>query len=97
MKLIILFSILLISCASNKDYLPHANPITLDNDYCAAAELNLKTLKCIPEDKPYTKKGKSFSEFCIDTQINGIFINPKCISTIQSCEDFTKDVCTEKS
>jgi hypothetical protein len=47
--------------------------------------VNLQKLACIPIGKPYTDKGKSFTEFCQETQSAGISIHPDCLATITSC------------
>jgi len=83
-KFLLLF---LISCYPE----PKPTPIVVDNYLCAAAETHLKELKCIGEGS-YTKKGKSFTIFCLETQQNGIFLNPKCLTEINSCEQI--DSCT---
>lgn len=64
---------------------PHSTPEVQDTNLCSAAELNLKKYSCIPNDKPYTAKGKSFTQFCQETQNNGIFLNPKCLSELTDC------------
>jgi hypothetical protein len=55
-------------------------------EYCKIAQLHLEKLGCIAKDKPYTKKGKYFGEFCQETISNGIDLSPKCISEITSCD-----------
>ncbi len=64
---------------------PQPTPVVTDNNYCAKAQENLLRLNCV-EGQP-TKKGKSFEQFCVGTQQNGIFLNPKCLSEIKSCEE----------
>jgi len=71
---------------------PHPTPIVTDSAFCKPAEVHLKELNCIPNDKPYTKRGKQYEQFCMETQENGIFLNPKCISEIKTCEEV--DICT---
>jgi len=60
-------------------------PITEELAYCQVAETHLKQLGCIPSDRPYTIKGKSFTQFCQETMMNGVNLSPKCLSQIQSC------------
>lgn len=79
-------------CPPDPSVPPHPTPTVQDTDKCGAAEVNLKKLKCIPVDKPYTKKGKSFTQFCEETQAAGIFLNPKCLSEITACDQM--DHCT---
>jgi len=62
---------------------PQPTPIVIDNNYCLKAQENLQRLHCA-EGEP-TKKGKSFEQFCVGTQQNGVFLNPKCLSEITSC------------
>lgn len=72
-------------CPTKGEFFPPApEPVTQDIQLCATAETNLKKLKCIPEGA-YTKKGKTFTQFCEETQKNGVFLNPKCLSTITEC------------
>jgi hypothetical protein len=68
-------------------------PISKDIQYCQAAENHLKELGCIPKDKPYTAKGKSFSVFCQETMLNGVDLSPKCLYEIKSCDQM--NVCVQ--
>lgn len=74
-----LLSFILIACPNGPI------PITEGIQYCQAAENHLKELGCIARDKPYTVKGKSFTQFCQDTMQNGVNISPKCLCEITSC------------
>jgi hypothetical protein len=65
----------------------HSTPVVVDTDLCGAAQANLQKLGCISTTDPYTTKGKSFEEFCRETQNNQIFINPRCLSSVQSCQE----------
>jgi len=95
MKKILLISILLMGCPP-EPMPPHPTPVVTDTDWCEAAEVNLKSLGCIPSDKPYTKKGLSFTQFCQKKHDDGVFLNPKCLSNevtkVTGCEYV--DVCT---
>ena len=82
MKNFLIFLLFIIGCSNAHLNGPHATPVVTDTDKCQLAEIHLKELKCIPTDQPYTKKGKSFTQFCQETQANGIFINPKCLSDL---------------
>ena len=73
--------------------MPHATPVVKDSDKCSVAETHLKDLNCIPKDQPYTKKGKTFTQFCQDKQEQGVFLNPACLATITSCDQM--DCCTQ--
>jgi hypothetical protein len=96
MKNVLIFLIVLnlitIGCASRKPVDPHPTPIVTDTDLCITADQHLQDIGCIPKGKPYTKKGKSFTQFCVETHNNGIFLNPKCLASISTCEQM--DVCT---
>lgn len=92
-KLISLFVLLslFIGCDSCLQPPPsRPTPIVTDTDYCQAAEDNLIKLGC-QEGRP-TKTGKKFAAFCLETQQNGVFLNPKCLSTIKYCGEI--DSCT---
>jgi hypothetical protein len=70
---------------------PHPTPVVVDTDLCDVAEANLKALHC-PEGEP-TKRGERFGDVCRELHAAGIFVNPRCLSTIASCSDV--DVCTK--
>jgi len=82
------FCFLILSC-SNSITPPAA--VTTDIDYCSKADENLQKLGCI--SNKYTKKGKSYTEFCTELQNKGIFTNPKCVASLTDCADFTADTC----
>lgn len=64
-------------------------PEVKDSEWCAAAEKNLLALGC-EEGKP-TKRGKSFTDFCVETQKEGgIDLHPKCLSTVKSCDEIDR-------
>lgn len=63
---------------------PQPTPVVTDSDWCEKAQENLLRLQCA-EGEP-TKKGKSFAEFCRETQENGIFLNPRCLAGIDRCQ-----------
>lgn len=92
MKKVISFifvAVLIIACVN-----PNPTPQPMDDmKYCQLAENNLKALACIPKDKPFTLKGKSFAEFCIETMQNKINLHPKCLSEIKSCNQI--GTCTQ--
>lgn len=83
--ILISFSILIIQCRNSVP--PHPAIEVHDSEYCPAAQTNLIKLGCIDKSGIYTKKGKSFDQFCEETQnIGEVFINPKCLSEITSCD-----------
>lgn len=101
-KYIILATILQIGCV-NESVKPHVTPVPIDSDVmmCAMAEQNLQKLcdsnstknaYCCKVVKK-TKKGKSYTQFCAEKQLEGIFLNPKCLSEIKSCDLIDK--CTQ--
>lgn len=78
---LLLLTFILIACPSGP------TPITDDISYCTTAEIHLKKLECIPADKPYTAKGKSFTQFCKETMLSGINLHPRCLSQIINCNE----------
>lgn len=90
---IFLFGVFLIACSKKEQPLPI--PVIDPNDgieFCQAAEDHLKSLSCIPSNKPYTAAGKSFTQFCKDTMNNGIHLHPKCLSEITDCRQMNSCV-----
>ena len=67
----------------SNEFVPAPTPIVKDTDYCEAAGKRLEELKC-KESVP-TKTGKTFAEFCRETQNAGIYLNPVCLSKITNC------------
>lgn len=94
-SIILILSLLLLApdCSgpvTQKPVQPKPTPIVTDTEQCDLAQINLLRLRC-PEGNP-TKKGKTFSDFCKETQNNGIFLNPKCLATLTDCSQI--DSCT---
>lgn len=79
---------------------PTPTPVVTDTDSCKSAEQNLTNLckanaansYCCATVSP-TKKGKLFTQVCQEKQAEGVFLNPKCLSTITSCDQI--DSCTK--
>lgn len=79
---------------------PKPTPVVTGTDQCGAAEQNLHNLcNMDPVKNNYccqvvapTKKGKSYTQFCQEKQNQGIFLNPKCVSGVTSCDQI--DPCT---
>lgn len=79
---------------------PTPTPIVTDTDQCAPAEQHLHDLcSADPGKNNYccrvvapTKKGKSYTQFCQEKQNEGVFLNPKCIESVTSCDQI--DACT---
>lgn len=64
---------------------PGPIPAPANNEACATAEANLKVV--CPEVAAPTKKGKTFTQWCVETQDNGINLNPTCLVTAKSCSE----------
>ena len=71
------------ACQVPNDFAPIPTPEVKDTDACDAAGQRLEELHC-KEASP-TKQGKSFAQFCKETQAAGIFLNPVCLSKITNC------------
>jgi hypothetical protein len=64
-------------------------PDVKGSEWCDEAEKNLLALGC--EEGQPTKKGKSFTDFCVETQKEGgIDLNPKCLASIKRCDEIDK-------
>lgn len=88
---------MIISCPKQQnDLISTPPPVKADIDWCQKAEINLKNLNCIPTNGPYTKKGLTFTQFCIKKQNDGIYLNPKCLATQVTVKTGCSymDVCT---
>lgn len=79
-------------------------PKPTHTDFCGVAERNLsslcnadpqKNLYCCQTVAP-TKKGKSFTQFCYETQNAGIELNPMCLAGVNSCDEIDKCVGTTR-
>lgn len=81
--------ILVGGCAGGDNVPEPVTPEVSGSSLCASAERNLLALGC-EEGKP-TKKGKSFTQFCEETQANGIDLHPGCLSKITRCEQMDKE------
>ena len=83
--LLCVFSAIFPAACAGSDVIPEpVIPVVTGSEWCERAEKNLLALGC-PEGEP-TKKGKSFAEFCRETQENGISVNPECLAGIKSCD-----------
>lgn len=83
------FLLFLFSCVGRDPFVP--SPVTKDVESCRSAETHLKELRCIPVEFPYTKRGKSFTQFCEETQNSGVYVNPTCLSHVSDCGEI--DAC----
>lgn len=82
MKKLLIIPIFLFGCRTTQSIIKDFDK---DIKFCSLAEKNLQKLECA-EGKP-TKKGKTFEEFCKETEENKIFLNAECLSTITSCQE----------
>lgn len=57
-----------------------------DTELCPLAEKHLKLLYCIPLNKPF-QNDETFTQFCEESQLRKIFLNPRCLTLISSCEE----------
>lgn len=79
---------------------PKPTPVVTDTDQCGAVEQHLNDMcKADPVKNSYccevvapTKKGKSYTQFCQEKQAQGVFLNPKCVANVTSCDQI--DPCT---
>jgi len=88
-------SILLTACSGG--FAPNPNlptppsdtePGPQDTEYCTIADKHLNEpyfVQNCPELGSKTKKGKTFTQFCQETQNNGIYLHPKCLSEAKDC------------
>lgn len=87
LNLLVFFSLLFMLDCKIKDQTIKKD-FTLDMGYCAEAEKNLLKLDC-KEGKP-TKRGKTFYQFCQETESNGIFLNAQCLTKITNCNQINE-------
>lgn len=79
----------------------HNTPVPTDTALCPTADQHLTQLcKADPVKNKYccdvvapTKKGKNFTQVCIEKQNEGLFLNPRCLAQVTSCDQI--DVCTK--
>jgi len=98
MKKILLFLLCLTllgaNCNNTQNHNLRPKPTAESTSYCKAAETNL--LNVCPlyaqPTKTMISNGETFKDFCENTQNNGIFIDPECLSKVKSCGDI--DICT---
>lgn len=98
---VVFFAILInVGCPRNP-VSPHPTPVVTDTNMCVEVETHLtqmcnanptKNAYCCQVSAP-TKKGKSYTQFCIEKQNQGVFLNPKCVSQVTSCDQI--DQCTQ--
>ena len=105
---IILTAAVIFSCQPQANNLKpidyRETPIPTDTAYCSVAEKHLNDLCeqnrtannfcCVVGS--HTAKEKSFTEFCRETQEAGIALNPRCLSSILTCDQIDKCVGTTR-
>lgn len=64
-----------------------------DTDKCPEACANLQVLGC--EEGDPLPDGLTCTEFCVRTQNQGAWLDPKCLASVTSCEDIEKK-CAQK-
>jgi len=82
---------------------PHPTPEVKDTFLCIDADEHLNQMCHLnPTKNEYccqvgsrTKKGKTYTQFCIEKHNQGIFLNPGCISQVTSCDQI--DACTQSN
>lgn len=82
MKKLLIIPIFLFGCRTNQVIVKDFDK---DIKFCSLAEKNLQKLNCV--EAQLTKKGKTFEQFCKETEENKIFLNAECLSIITSCEE----------
>lgn len=104
--LLFLIIVGVLSCSGKRaPDMPHPTPIVSGTEFCDTAEDNLLARPGTPmasrqgvgkgcEEGEPTKKGKRFGDFCRETQIHGIAVEPECLSVITSCFEIYQ--CTHK-
>jgi hypothetical protein len=101
-KVFVVFPIvsLIFACSkfSGSNPPPAPAPLVSDTDYCGPAETNLEKL-CQTNSTAnaycckvvaLTALHKTFEQFCTETQNSGVFLNPKCLAAVVSCDQIDK-------
>jgi hypothetical protein len=84
----------LIGCPCPDPASPNPQPVP-DSDMCPLMCAHLKTLGCeegqavYDSDKPGPKDvpNKTCEDFCVEQQSNGIFVNPRCVAKVKTCDE----------
>jgi hypothetical protein len=85
---------LLVACTKVPD-VPGPSPIVVPNtDDCGAMCEHLRDLGCEEGDPVFNsdmpgqlgRPNQSCEDFCRETQTNGVFLNPRCVKRVASCE-----------
>ena len=64
-------------------------PVPPDTDKCVSACANLTKLHCSEGDPIKMSDGSvvTCEQFCRDTQNQGVYLNPDCVSKVTKCSD----------
>ena len=99
-SMIALFIVYAPACHHEAPVEPRPQPAVItDSNYCRSAGENLYKRGCISDKDKFTRLGKSFEQFCKETQLEGhVWLNPKCLAeiepnTLRECEDLV-NTCT---
>lgn len=86
-KGLFLLAIILTSGCPNHDikYIPEVK----DTEFCQAAEENLinSCPRYVKPNRTMRENNETFKDFCKRKQDDGIFFNPKCLSTAKTCQE----------
>lgn len=97
--IMLMLAFLFIGCSGPVQ--PHPTPIVTDTAICVDVEAHLNQMcQADPVKNDYccqvvapTKKGKPFTQVCIEKQNQGVFFNPRCLAAVNSCNKI--DACTK--
>lgn len=64
-------------------------PEVKDTEYCEAAEKNLSDAcpRFVRQNRTMKENNETFKDFCKRKQDDGIFFNPKCLSSAINCSE----------
>jgi hypothetical protein len=86
---------LLCGCPNDRSFNPQPVP---DSELCSAMCVHLRELNC-EEGRPLYDSGrlgpkdvpnKTCEEFCTEQQAQGVFVNPRCVMQVKSCDEIEK-------
>ena len=94
MKAKLFFALVPVFLFGCPQHIPPPNPPP-DTDWCGKMCSHLKELGCEEGESVYNndlpgKKdvpNQSCEDFCVELQDKGFFVNPRCVSYVESCDD----------
>lgn len=96
MKYLALLALILLAlgCPPKDPVVPPPNP-PVDTDLCGEMCEHLKTLGCEEGEDVYNndipgpvdEPNQSCEDWCAEMQDKGVFINPRCVSKVESCDE----------